>query len=278
LLDDFRTECSKLINPEKSFVSTSARDCGGPVFDKVIKSPDYAILLAKKDNEFYIVAITYRDEKNIELFNQILSTFKFIDEDETTGVCPATVADIDGNIYNTVKIGEQCWMKENLKVTKNPEGKAITRYCYDNDPKICETDGGLYDWNTAMNGSTIEGAQGICPDGWHVPKDSEWHTLENYLKDDGQTCSSIRNGAWDCAMAGAKLKLRGSSGFKSVFAGYRDSKYGSFYYRGTSASFWSSTESGDNVWYRYLDSGESTVARYAYNVKASGFSVRCLKD
>ncbi|MBU3924539.1 hypothetical protein KJ854_01220, partial [Patescibacteria group bacterium] len=68
----------------------------------------------------------------------------------------STVSDIDSNIYNTVQIGEQCWLKENLKVTKNPAGEAITRYCYDDDPKICDTDGGLYDWNTAMNKSTTE--------------------------------------------------------------------------------------------------------------------------
>ncbi len=57
----------------------------------------------------------------------------------------STVNDIDGNTYNTVQIGSQCWLKENLKVAKNPKGEAITRYCYNNDPKICDTDGGLYD-------------------------------------------------------------------------------------------------------------------------------------
>lgn len=189
----------------------------------------------------------------------------------------SVVKDIDGNEYKTVKIGEQCWLKENLKVTKNPEGRAITRYCYDNDPKICETDGGLYDWNTAMNNSTQEGAQGICPASWHVPKDSEWYIIENYLKDNGQTCTIARIG-FECATAGTKLKTGGSSGFEAVLAGTRDYILdGSFRYRGKYAAFWSSTDSRRGAWHRDLFSGSSIVSRDTLG-NANGFSVRCLKD
>ncbi len=187
----------------------------------------------------------------------------------------STVADIDNNFYNTVKIGDQCWLKENLKVTKNPNGEAITRYCYDNDPKICDTDGGLYDWDTTMNKSTAEGAQGICPNGWHVPKDSEWHVLEKGLKDEGQSCDANRSGA-DCDVAGMKLKKGGSSGFEGILAGYRSTS-GTFDNQGIYAYFWSSTESGANAWNRFLNSSYTTVYRYAFD-KAFGFSVRCLKD
>lgn len=192
----------------------------------------------------------------------------------------SVVKDIDGNEYKTVKIGEQCWLKENLKVTKNPQGKPITRYCYDNDPKICDTDGGLYDWNTTMNGSNQEGAQGICPDGWHVPKDSEWYVLENYLKDPGQDCDGTRLGG-GCAAAGTNLKRGGSSGFGAILAGFRFTD-GSFVDRGAIAYFWSSTESeseegGYDTWGRYLDSSYATVVRFTDD-NAFGFSVRCLKD
>ncbi len=150
------------------------------------------------------------------LFNQILSTFKFTEKDEISSTCPSAVTDIDKNIYKTVQIGAQCWIKENLKVTKNPKGEAITRYCYDNDPKICETDGGLYDWDAAMNNSTTEGAQGICPDGWHVPKDSEWYVLESSLA--SGSCDANRDK--NCDAAGTKLKIGGSSGFEGILAGY----------------------------------------------------------
>jgi uncharacterized protein (TIGR02145 family) len=208
-------------------------------------------------------------------------------------VCGTSIVkDIDNNIYNTVKIGDQCWLKENLKVTKNPTGEAITRHCYDNDPSICETDGGLYDWDTAMNGSITEGTQGICPNGWHIPKDSEWYILENGLAFD--PCSSTRSDI-SCSPAGTKLKQRGFvgssedfnfsgiSGFMGILAGERNVNerkelYGLFSSRGQFANFWSSTEENKiDAWYRYFYLLDSTVGRYTDN-KAQGYSVRCIKD
>lgn len=187
-----------------------------------------------------------------------------------------TVSDIDNNVYNTVQIGSQCWLKENLKVTKNPAGEAITRYCYDNDPSICDTDGGLYDWNTAMNNSTQEGAQGICPNGWHVPKDEEWYISENELAD--KSCSNNREGieSLGCDPAGAKLKINGLSGFNAILAGELSGE--GFGDRGINAIFWSSTESDNyNAWRRYLTKYFSEIDRFAIN-KMDGNSVRCLKD
>ncbi len=212
------------------------------------------------------------------LIGKILFTFKFIEKDSSFSCGTSTVKDIDNNVYNTVKIGEQCWLKENLKVIKNPEGKAIIRYCYDNDPKICETDGGLYDWNTAMNNSTIEGAQGICPNGWHVPKDSEWYILEKGLATD--SCSADRNGS-DCYPVAMKLEQNGSSGFDALFAGSYNSV--SFGLRGTAVIFWSSTEN------KTLARSRSFYISNTYPVlkgkisrssgsKIAGFSLRCLRD
>ncbi len=190
-------------------------------------------------------------------------------KDETVFSCgDSIVKDIDGNEYKTVKIGEQCWLKENLKVTKNPQGEPITRYCYDNDPKICETDGGLYDWNTAMNNSTQEGVQGICPDGWHVPKDSEWSEW-NVLE------KGSEDRVWDCEPSGTKLASGDSSGFQGVLAGYRYTG-GSFIYRGGCAFFWSSAGSGTKAWSQGLSSSGATYRATAD--KSVGFSVRCLKD
>lgn len=188
----------------------------------------------------------------------------------------STVKDVGNNTYNTVKIGDQCWLKENLKVTKNPAGVAITRYCYNNDPKICDTDGGLYDWNTTMNNTTTEGAQGICPNNWHVPKDSEWYALENGLKDSGQTCNANREAQEDCIGAGTELRLYGSSGFAGVLAGLRFTD-GSFGTRTDNAAFWTSTENGNNAWSRALASADYSVGRGA-TPKVLGISVRCLKN
>ena len=235
------------------------------------------------------IKISIRYDKKIdgqEIFNQILSTFRFIEKDKETFSCGTfTIKDIDGNIYNTVKIGEQCWMKENLKVTKNPEGEKITRYCYDNDESICETDGGLYDWNTAMNGSTEESAQGICPEGWHVPGSSEWYVLISYLKDDEEACNN--SGAHDCASVKTKLLSEGHSGFDAIYSGYLATDE-LFKERGSKSYFWSSSDVYDQVswkvkakknhaWARFLEASLPNV----YNLggfKTNSFPIRCLKN
>jgi len=108
----------------------------------------------------------------------------------------STITDIDGNVYNTVQIGEQCWMKENLKTTRDAAGNNITRYCYDNNVEFCNWYGGLYTWYTIMNGasssnSNPSGVQGICPDGWHVPSHHEWTQLEQFI------CEALGNSHCD---------------------------------------------------------------------------------
>lgn len=220
------------------------------------------------------------DRKNAiqEIINPILSTFRFIEKDKEIFSCgDSIIEDVDGNIYNTVKIGEQCWMKENLKVTKNPEGEKIVRYCLNDNASSCNNDGGLYDWNTAMDGLMKEGAQGICPNGWHIPEDLEWFVLENYLKDEGQACSQNRTG-WGCGSAGTKIRINGSSGFDAPFAGYRDiDKYGTIHSWGRYAGFWSSSVYRDKTWYRFIRSDESRILRIAAN-REYGRSIRCLKD
>jgi uncharacterized protein (TIGR02145 family) len=230
-------------------------------------------------------------------------------------VCGDTVQDIEGNTYGTVKIGDQCWMSENMRTTQYPDGSSITKgpsadgasgwgtdqgyySCPPNssnsgeDCAAADSLGMLYQWSAAMDGSTTEGAQGICPDGWHVATDSEWHTLEDYLSE--STCDPSRDGSWDCDPAGSKLAgndaadenwnsgtLTGhadfdSSGFNAPPSGSRYTN-GSYVYRSSYAYFWSSSESGSYAWRRNLSDGYSTVFRYD-NDKAYGFSVRCLKD
>ena len=104
-----------------------------------------------------------------------------------------TLTDIDGNVYNTVQIGSQCWMKENLRVTKYANDTTIPlwnstnfstvyRYYPDNDSSNVSTYGYLYNWAAVMGGSgssstNPSGMQGICPAGWHLPSDAEWTQL-----------------------------------------------------------------------------------------------------
>ena len=254
--------------------------------------------------EFEIVKNKIKNE-NEEFYNKHFKT-------SGAFVCgTSTVKDIDGNGYNTVSIGSQCWLKENLKVTKNPSGTGITRYCYDNDTNICNTDGGLYEWDTAMDSSNQEGAQGICPNGWHIPSDSDFYILENHLKDTGEKCDSDRL-CWGCAGVGRKLEKGGSSGFDAILTGYRCidgvclSSKGSFQYRNVNAHWWSSTElsvkpvkeKGDHTEYAYnkastdikfkaywrgieLESQMVSDPRWISRwipYKTLGCSVRCLKN
>jgi len=196
--------------------------------------------------------------------------------------CGTSTVSYGGKTYNTVSIGTQCWFKENLNVGTRVAGSAtqttscssIQKYCYSNTESICTTDGGLYQWNQAMCGSTTPGAQGICPSGWHIPTDAEQYTLENYLQN--TTCSASRTG-WDCSDAGTKLKSGGSSGFNAPLAGTRETD-GNFLNRASNTHFWSSSAfDASYAWYRYLFSVYATVGRYD-NSKALGFSVRCLKN
>ena len=113
--------------------------------------------------------------------------------------CPdlPEIVDYDGNIYHTVQIGQQCWMRENLRTTHFADGSPIAlgssssslvpyRYCPDNDSSNVELYGYLYNWPAAMgdylaSDCVPSGVRGICPDGWHLPSDSEWGQLTSFV-------------------------------------------------------------------------------------------------
>jgi uncharacterized protein (TIGR02145 family) len=193
--------------------------------------------------------------------------------------------DIDGNYYNTIKIGVQIWMAENLRTTKFNDGESIPRvtdgaewvnlstpgYCwYDNDSTTYAfTYGALYNWYTINTGK-------LCPKGWHVPNDIEWITLTDYL------------GGSD--IAGGKLKEAGTihwispntgatneSGFKALPGGDRwnNAIFGAMGYQGF---WWSSTEySSTNARYRTIFHIYTNALRGS-TYKEYGLSVRCLRN
>ncbi|MFA5249646.1 MAG: FISUMP domain-containing protein [Candidatus Paceibacterota bacterium] len=195
-----------------------------------------------------------------------------------------------GHDYSTVVVGSQCWLAENLNVGTRldamPEAEEgdwqwfscqnIEKYCYDNNDSNCDSDGGLYQWHQAMCGDLAEGAQGICPSGWHVPTNNEWSVLENYLKDSG-TCSSGRTG-WDCFGAGTKIK---SGSLAAVLSGYRID-HAEFALRGSMAAWWSSLPAASDAseaWIRQVETGGSndvSVLRINKN-RYDSHSVRCIK-
>jgi uncharacterized protein (TIGR02145 family) len=181
--------------------------------------------------------------------------------------------DVDGNTYSFKKIGEQVWMRQNLRVTHAPDSTDIVSYVYNNDTTYAEVYGRLYTWNVAMNGSVEEGAQGICPCGWHIPSDEEFKILEMYLGM-SRELADMKN--WRGSPVGTRLKVGGDSGYDAKISGRF--VYGSYGYMHSSEYVWTSSEYNNDAWRRCLSSGDSRVGRYATFGKGAGFSVRCVKD
>ena len=173
-----------------------------------------------------------------------------------------TVTDIDGNIYKTFTIGTQTWMAENFRVTRDPTGKTLESYCYNDDTSFCRKYGRLYTWKTIMNGSEAECEQGISPNGWHIPSNKDWQTLINYLGGE--------------KIAGRKLKIKGSSGFEAQFSGGADYR-GSYVFFNSEGLFWSSTQINQQRAY-YQSISKIDKSTYHAAMKNARISIRCIKD
>jgi len=207
--------------------------------------------------------------------------------DVTNGTSEGTVTDIDGNVYETIQIGDQEWMAENLKVTHYRDGTAITNvpgavawgalttaaYCIYNNNASNEVD----TYGVLYNGYATADSRNIAPEGWHVPTDAEWQVLADYLGGD--------------AVAGGKMKEAGythwldpntgatnESGYTALPGGYRWHDGSNYLGMGSAGYFWSATESNSNdAWYRILNYTSSEIFRYSFS-KKFGFVIRCLRD
>jgi len=220
-------------------------------------------------------------------------TFQFA----TNIPCPETpTVTYAGQVYNTIQIYSQCWLKENLNVGTMISGNQvqtnngiIEKYCNNNEADSCTKYGGLYQWDEMMQYMNQQGAQGICPPGWHLPTDEEWKVLEGAV----DTHFRIGDPEWDLALfprgydAGSNLKStsvwQGNGvctdlfGFSALPGGVRLGD-GYFHAIGYTSNLW--TSSGYNVetaWYRCLYGWQGLERNYIL-FKESGFSVRCLKS
>lgn len=205
-----------------------------------------------------------------------------------------------GRTYQTVQIFNQCWMKSNLAIGEMIPGDdemqdngIFEKYCYDDFVINCDYFGALYQWDEVMNYSSAEGAQGICPDGWHIPTDEEWKILEGSVDNKYK----VGDTEWDEAEfrgldAAHQLKytsywnnnLNGSnaSGF-SLFPTGERAVAGFFYGSGTITRFWTSTLYsglfGINPRDRHFYFTTSKIGRQNYmNEQEYGYAVRCVKD
>ena len=193
--------------------------------------------------------------------------------------------DRDGQVYPTVSLGDQCWMAANMNIGEQINGVVdqsdngtIEKYCYDDLESNCETYGGLYQWPEAMDYTTQEGTQGICPDGWHLPADAEWCELENFVDEGTVSCSA--HGVWRGIDCGTELKEEGSTGFDFLIAGSKEYQTDLFQYLEVRGYCWTtSPKPSDPTYklYRRVDPDQTGVWRYSC-LPSYGFSVRCLKD
>lgn len=173
-----------------------------------------------------------------------------------------------------ITIGSQTWAKTNVNVgtmisnsVNQANNGTIEKYCVWNDESKCDTHGGLYQWDEAMQYSAMPGAQGICPEGWRIPTDEDWKILEISLGMTRAQADSINYRGTD---QGIKLMLGGSTGLNIPTPGFRLAS--GFANVGYSGYLWTSTA----AYNRGLEDGGGRVIRYSTD-KTSGFSVRCLK-
>lgn len=195
------------------------------------------------------------------------------------------IKDSDGNLYNSVTIGTQVWMVENLKTTKFSDGSSIPMvtsnsewvncktgaFCwYENNVSTYKPDyGALYNWYAVNTGK-------LCPDGWHIPTKTEWEELNNYLGGEnisGGKMKETGSNHWNSPNNGATNE----SGFTGLPGGFRYDA-GIFNSIGNDGIWWSATQ--DNIytaWFLGLNYKE-TGSYMGTNDKYLGFSIRCLKN
>ncbi len=217
--------------------------------------------------------------------------------------CPnqPSINDADGNVYNTVLIGSQCWTKENLKTTKYRNGTNIQypgadnnawnsntegAYAwYDNDANWKDLYGALYNWHAVSN------VNQLCPEGWRVPSDNDWYALSDYIsggtatggnqlkscRQDGSPlgggCNTATHPRWDNHETSYGTD---DYGFGALPGGERQSG-GSYHFLGSNGNYWSSTEStADAAWHRAMDD-HPNLWRPSRG-KSHGINVRCVRD
>lgn len=222
----------------------------------------------------------YRDQEKIEVVTNIVLYAQWF---STPKPCPdiPEFTDIDGNTYNTVQIGSQCWMKENLKTTKYKTGEDIPIGIDD----WYDTTGSMYYYNNDISNAAIYGAlynafavntNNLCPEGWHVPSSGELTILANALGGENIAGYKMKtdhgwSGYWGIPDGNGSNE----SGFSALPAGYYGSYDNSL---GNQACFWSTT--ADTYFYQqggYLYNSSNSLY-IGYFDQRNGLSVRCIKD
>jgi uncharacterized protein (TIGR02145 family) len=201
------------------------------------------------------------------------------------------VQDKEGNVYNTIKIGNQWWMQEDLKATKFGDGTLITKITDASTWAL--TTKPAYMLGTVSflyNHATVENADAIIPEGWHVATDEDFKKLEMEL---GMTPSVANQNFWRGDNIGTKLKEDYQKGewtpYKDIWgdnqSGFKALPCGCILFDGrfcepnnrNQGYWWTSTKSENGVWFRYLDYKSNDIFRYVVSEKY-GMAIRCVKN
>lgn len=198
----------------------------------------------------------------------------------------------DKKVYKTVKIGDQIWMAENLNYADSVKTPSLLNrsWCFDNDSKNCAVVGRFYTWSAVIDSVMLNDGgngvdcgfgktctipakvQGICPDGWHLPTQTEWKILITKVGDDSTAGRILKSQTgWEHGSNGTD-----AFGFSALPAGYRIGK--DLFNIGFDTKFWSASENDSSGAYSLYLVYESDGARLVGSYKADAFSVRCLKD
>jgi uncharacterized protein (TIGR02145 family) len=246
-------------------------------------------LYALKPGTVYYVRAYATNSKGTEYGDEISFTTKIADVKFNTSLTYGTLTDIEGKNYKTIPIGIQTWMAENLKTTKYNDGSAIPKivdngqwtnivtpaysWFEDNDSLYATIYGAYYNFFTVSTGK-------LCPAGWHVPSDTEWQVLVDFLGGNKIAGSKIKETGTNNWIFSNK-DATNATGFTALPSGMRGTLDGTFSGQGYYGGWWSSTAVDPSplasAWNRWVH-GDTTVVARSQIFKKDGFNVRCVKD
>ena len=204
------------------------------------------------------------------------------------------VSDIEGNTYKTVKIGNQWWMAENLRVTKFNDGQLISFIDENaNDTVWSEATTPLYtainngQFGLLYNYAVVESPVNIAPEGWHVATDEDWKALEREV---GMSQNESNALGWRGSKEAELLTAKNSAGWPEGATLFGKDSYqfnakpggcrvfnGELNLQGNTAFWWTATTDGNEAWYRYFDASQTRIFRQ-HTYKGYGMSIRCVKN
>lgn len=215
------------------------------------------------------------------------------EETPTRIIETSTVTDVDGNVYKTVKIGDQWWMAENLEVTRFNDSTSLAyiaadsvNSAWENETEAAYTSRNEGQYGLLYNFYTVENSKKIAPEGWHIPTDEDWITLE---KETGMSIEETQALGWRGINEAEKLTALYSAGWPAGAAlfgtdefGFNAKPGGCRVFNGVTnggniAFWWTASTDGNEGWYRYIDAAQTRIFRQ-HTYKGYGMSIRCVKN